>query len=146
MKNEDVQRLVERISMQYFKRPFLHQARFNHRLRTTGGRYLLRSHDIELNYRQYEYYGEEELIRVIKHELCHYHLHLEGRGYMHKDAEFKALLKDVGGSRYCRATDVPDFKHLYICLSCAKQFKRRRRVNTAKYVCGFCKGNLRYSP
>ena len=27
----------------------------------------------------------EELIGIIKHELCHYHLHLEGKGYQHRD-------------------------------------------------------------
>ena len=40
----------------------------------------------------------EELIGIIKHELCHYHLHLEGKGYQHRDKDFKELLKKVGGT------------------------------------------------
>ena len=43
----------------------------------------------------------EELIRIIKHELCHYHLHLEGKGYKHRDQDFKELLQKVGASRFC---------------------------------------------
>ncbi|MEB4843828.1 SprT family protein, partial [Paenibacillus jamilae] len=86
---QEIQRLVEEVSLQYFEMPFLHKAVFNNRLRTTGGRYLLKSHNIELNYRYYEVYGEEELVGIIKHELCHYHLHIAGRGYKHMPINLK---------------------------------------------------------
>ena len=76
MTNEELQRLVEDISWEYFKRKFEHEASFNPRLRTTGGRYLLSSHNIEINKTYYEMMGLDELIGIIKHELCHYHLHL----------------------------------------------------------------------
>ncbi len=44
------------------------------------------------------------LIGIIKHELCHYHLHRLGLGYQHKDRDFKTLLQKVGGS--CYAPDI----------------------------------------
>ena len=87
--------------MNFFKKTFIHYAYFNPRLRTTGGRYLLRSHDIEINKKYYDERGIEELIGIIKHELCHYHLHLEKKGYQHRDADFKKLLKKVGAPRFC---------------------------------------------
>ena len=31
---------------------------FNNKLRTTGGRYMLDSHNIEINPKQYQYYGK----------------------------------------------------------------------------------------
>lgn len=102
MDEQEIQRLVEEVSLQYFERPFLHKAVFNNRLRTTGGRYLLKSHNIELNYRYYEVYGEEELVGIIKHELCHYHLHIAGRGYKHRDRDFRELLKKVDAPRFCK--------------------------------------------
>ena len=43
----------------------------------------------------------EELIGVIKHELCHYHLHIEGKGYQHRDADFRELLKRTNSPRFC---------------------------------------------
>ena len=92
---QEIQRLVEEVSLQYFEVPFLHKAVFNNRLRTTGGRYLLKSHNIELNYRYYEVYGEEELVGIIKHELCHYHLHIAGRGYKHMPINLRFLLPQV---------------------------------------------------
>lgn len=47
MNNEILQKMVEKLSEEKFGRKFRHCAYFNKRLRTTGGRYLLKSHDIE---------------------------------------------------------------------------------------------------
>ncbi|SDN55626.1 SprT-like protein [Fictibacillus solisalsi] len=146
MNQRELQLLVEQISNDYFHKPFQHIARFNGRLRTTGGRYLLRSHDIEINPKQLTQFGMQALVGIIKHELCHYHLHIEGRGYQHKDLEFKQLLKKVGGLRYCetlpgtRTTHA--YKYLYLCIDCNQQYKRKRRVDTRKHVCGKCRGKL----
>lgn len=147
MKDEELQELVETISVKWFHRPFKHEARFNSRLRTTGGRYLLHSHDIEMNPKQLAYYGREEFIRIIKHELCHYHLHLQGKGYRHRDREFKDLLKQVDGARYCQV--IPGTRnrhhqrHRYRCKSCGAAYVRKRRINTDRYVCGKCRGRLK---
>lgn len=145
--NLKLQKLVEDISITFFGKPFKHYALFNPRLRTTGGRYLLKSHNIELNYKYFEEHGMTELIAIIKHELCHYHLHIEGRGYQHKDYDFKALLKQVGGSRFC--TPLKNVKtkrvtvlHLYECTNCKTLYKRKRKVDTTRYVCGKCGGKL----
>lgn len=93
MQNNELQSCVEKVSLENFNKPFKHRAYFNNRLRTTGGRYLLHSHNIEINHKQYTMYGMEALTNIIKHELCHYHLHLEGKGYKHKDYDFKKLSK-----------------------------------------------------
>lgn len=149
VEDQQLQKLVEEISLKDFARTFRHLASFNSRLRTTGGRYLLRSHDIEINKKYYDERGVEELIGIIKHELCHYHLHLEGRGYQHKDKDFKLLLKQVGAPRFCTplSTDKNKRKqnqkiYQYACKLCGQLYSRKRRINTSKYVCGTCKGKL----
>ncbi|MBA4536824.1 SprT family protein [Bacillus aquiflavi] len=147
MKNEDLQKLVEKISLQYFQQSFHHQAYFNKRLRTTGGRYLLNSHHIEINKKYYDQLGEKELIGIIKHELCHYHLHIAGKGYRHKDKDFKELMAKVNAPRFCsvlpEALEKRKTKSLtYVCTSCNYVYKRQRKVNTKRYVCGKCKGTL----
>lgn len=96
MTDEQLQAWVEEISLRSFGLPFRHEARFNRRLRSTGGRYFMKSHHIEINPAQLAAYGVEEVEKIIKHELCHYHLHIMGRGYRHRDPEFKALLNRVG--------------------------------------------------
>ena len=103
MTDLELQQLVATISMRDFHRPFQHRAYFNARLRTTGGRYQLASLDIDINPKMLTDFDEATLIGVIKHELCHYHLHLTKRGYRHRDADFKRLLAQVDGSRYAPA-------------------------------------------
>lgn len=46
--NESLQTYVEDISLTYFGKPFRHRATFNNRLRTTGGRYHIQTHDLDL--------------------------------------------------------------------------------------------------
>lgn len=147
MRDIELQSLVESISLEWFNRPFKHQARFNARLRTTGGRYLLQTHDLEFNQKQLAYFGREEFVKIIKHELCHYHLHLQGMGYQHRDRDFKEWLSKVGGSRYCSL--IPGTAnqrrtiHHYKCTKCGQAFDRKRRVDIKRYVCGKCKGRLK---
>ena len=147
MKDEELQQLVEQMSIQYFDRPFLHKAYFNPRLRTTGGRYLLVSHNIEFNKKSYDIFGIEELRGIILHELCHYHLHLQGKGYKHRDKDFRELLKKVGAPRYCSNIEKKNRKvttiHIYECIVCKQQYPRKRRMDVTKYRCGRCHGNLK---
>lgn len=145
MNQKDLQELVEELSLTYFNKPFRHQASFNTRLKTTGGRYHLLSHNLDFNPKVLEKLGDEVLIGIIKHELCHYHLHLEGRGSQHKDRDFKGLLKKVGGLRF-----VPSMKEqkkavalwIYECRDCGSVAQRQRRFNTAKFICAKCKGRF----
>mgnify|MGYP002661167622 FL=1 len=147
MNEQELQQLVEIISQTVFNKPFRHRATFNRRLKTTGGRYHLGSHDLDFNPLVLELHGAEELEKVVKHELCHYHLHLEGRGYQHRDADFRNLLKASGGSRFVKdlrqAGIVTPPKWLYSCSACGQMYPRKRRIDLKKYVCGKCKGKLR---
>lgn len=148
MKDEELQTLIETISAKEFGKPFRHKAFFNPRLRTTGGRYMLRSHNIEINKKYFEQLGEDELIGIIKHELCHYHLHLEGKGYKHRDRDFRELLSKVGAPRFC--SNLPEEKKqlkpkrvlVYQCTFCGLVYHRKRIINTVRYVCGKCQGKL----
>ncbi len=145
MNQKELQQLVEETSLTHFKKPFNHRAYFNTRLKTTGGRYHLVSHDLDFNPKVLEKLGEDTLIGIIKHELCHYHLHLEGKGSQHKDQDFKELLKEVEGLRFVPAMSeqkkaVRLWK--YKCKKCGSVAQRQRRFNTAKYVCARCKGKF----
>ena len=147
MNQKQLQELVIMISEESFGKGFRHTATFNPRLRTTGGRYLLRTHNLEFNPKQLEQFGLEEFIKIIKHELCHYHLHIEGRGYKHQDSDFKTLLKKVGGSRYCQA--IPGarrqslWSYVYECSDCHQTYIRKRKFDLKKYGCGTCRGKLK---
>jgi SprT-like protein len=148
MNDQELQDLVEKISIASFGRLFQHKAVFNPRLRSTGGRYLLHTHNVEINKKYLEQIGEKELIGIIKHELCHYHLHLEGKGHQHRDLDFKLLLRKVGAPRFCSQLPGAPKKNsarkilLYECTKCHLQYKRKRTIDINRYVCGKCKGKL----
>lgn len=146
MTDEELQELIENVSLDAFGKPFIHIALFNKRLRTTGGRYMLSNHSIEINPLVLEMHGTEELVGVIKHELCHYHLHIEGKGYHHRDADFRNLLKCTSSPRFCRSLSERNKRahtmHVYECLSCKLLYKRRRRMDVRKYRCGKCAGQI----
>ena len=141
MNNQELQRLTEKWSLQYFNRPFTHRIFFNPRLRTTGGRYHLTDGHIDINPLMYTEFDISNLKRVVLHELCHYHLHQTGRDYHHRSKDFRTLLAQVGGSRYAPVTSKarPPKRHLfYQCQGCGVVIARQRHFNTHRYVCRRC--------
>lgn len=148
MTDQQLQQLVRSISETHFGKPFVHQAYFNKRLKTTGGRYLLQSHNIEINPKAFELYGIVEIEGIIRHELCHYHLHIEGKGYHHRDADFRQLLKMVNAPRFCSNLQQTSKKkgiqkYAYACMKCGQIYRRKIRMNTVKYRCRQCYGQLK---
>lgn len=140
MNEHELQQLTQEISRSSFHREFTHKITYNRRLRSSGGHYLLKTGNIEINPLVEQELGLEALIGVIKHELCHYHLHQTGGGYRHRDADFKRLLHQVGGSRFVERMKEPNF--IYECTACHHRYPRMRKMNTNRYVCGKCRGKL----
>lgn len=146
MNEVELQKLVEKISLESFHRPFTHQVKINRRMRTTGGRYFLNDHHIDINARFLEEPYQEYLAGIIKHELTHYHLHLLGLGYQHRDRDFKQTLARVGGSRYAPDIGLRNKKranYVYQCEDCGQLYPRVRKVNVQRMRCGRCRGHLK---
>lgn len=144
MTQEELQQLVEKISLECFSLPFKHQAIFNTRLRSTGGRYHLNDHHLDFNHKMFQEIDEATKVGIIKHELCHYHLHRANKGYRHQDADFKKLLKKTGGLRYAPTLSSRKISKIerYQCQNCATDIYRKRKFDTKRYVCGKCHGKL----
>jgi len=147
MTNEELQQLVESISENVFNKPFVHAAYFNGRLKTTGGRYMLQTHHIQINPKSLELHGIKEIEGIIRHELCHYHLHIEGKGYKHRDKDFKELMRLTKSPRFCASIGTVNRRsreslHVYECVSCGLLYRRKNRLNVNKYRCGKCSGHL----
>lgn len=146
MDERALQEYVGDLSLKYFKKPFKHQAIFNSRLRTTGGRYNLKNHDLDFNPKILDSFGMEIFEGIVKHELCHYHLHLENKGYRHRDREFKELLVEVGGLRFTPSVEMKQesvLRWVYRCKKCEMNIFRKRRFNEKKYICSQCAGRFK---
>ena len=140
MEESKLQQLCQEISMKYFHKEFCHHITYNTRLKSSGGRYILKTGNIEINPKVETILGREILIGVMKHELCHYHLHQEGKGYRHQDRDFKMLLREVGGNRFVERME--PYRYVYACNSCEATFHRMRKIDTNKFRCGRCRGSL----
>lgn len=138
--NATLQALTRMISEEFFHKDFNHIAYFNNRLRTTGGRYHLESHNIDINPKMYTEHGLETLVGTIKHELCHYHLHMNGINDGH-GSQFKALLKAVGGTRYA-PKPVKYKEYSYFCKECGCKYTRHRKIDASRYACSLCGGDI----
>ncbi|WP_225047713.1 SprT family protein [Lacticaseibacillus kribbianus] len=144
MTNQDLQALVAAVSTEWFHRPFTNRASFNNRLRTTGGRMLLATENLEFNPKVFEAGDEAVRLGIIKHELCHYHLHQLHRGFRHRDADFRALLQQVGGLRFTpQLTPPAPPRYLYVCTGCGTPYPRKRRIDLRRLRCGKCGQRLR---
>ncbi len=140
-KNDELLAFVQRVSLTDFGKPFEHEVRFNGRLKSTGGRFFPKDLHLDFNEKMYDAFSEDIFRQIVQHELVHYHLYREGRGYKHGDRDFKALLSQVGGLRFAPLLqDVQSYR--YHCLTCGQIYLRRRRIDLKKYRCGKCRGKL----
>ncbi|HFG0388759.1 TPA: SprT family protein, partial [Staphylococcus aureus] len=98
-----------------------------------------------INPKQYEHYGEDAVVKIILHELCHYHLHIAGKGYQHKDQDFKRLSQQVGAPRFCNSIESYQQRanYEYYCTKCHAKYIHIRKVDTNRMRCGHCNGKLR---
>lgn len=142
MTNQELQGLVEQISLTSFNQPFRNRAVFNSRLRTTGGRFMLNDQHLDFNPRLFAQADGAVQAGIIKHELCHYHLYRAHRGYRHRDADFKHLLHQVGGLRFAPTLTQIQPRYVYVCERCGQTYPRQRQINLRKYRCGRCRGKL----
>ena len=135
---------VKQVSLEDFGKPFKHQAQWNSRLRSTGGRFFPKDGHLDFNPKVYQELGLEVFRKIVRHELCHYHLYYEGKGYKHKDLAFKNLLKEVNGLRFVPPLSNTSQKTIltYNCQDCKQLFLRKRKINTDRYRCGLCRGKL----
>lgn len=76
---------VRQVSLEDFGREFRHRAEWNSRLQTTGGRFFPKDRHLDFNPKIYQAFGLEVFRKIVRHELCHYHLYDQGKGYRHKD-------------------------------------------------------------
>ena len=97
---------------------------------------------MDFNPKVYQELGLEVFRKIVRHELCHYHLYFQKKGYRHKDRDFKELLKEVDGLRFVPPLKDQSTYLVYQCQSCQQTYQRKRRIDTKRYHCGVCRGKL----
>lgn len=139
----ELTKYVQQVSLEDFGKPFRHWAVWNSRLRTTGGRFFPKDGHLDFNPKMYREVDELTFRKIVRHELCHYHLYFEKKGYKHGDRDFQDLLTQVDGLRYApRLAGATSATFHYQCQACQQAYHRKRRVDVTRYRCGRCRGSL----
>ncbi|MGQ7409289.1 SprT family protein [Streptococcus suis] len=140
----DLTKYVELVSREDFGKEFRHVAIWNGRLRSTGGRFFPQDGHLDFNPKHLEEFGLEVFRQIVRHELCHYHLYFEKKGYRHGDRDFQELLQAVDGLRYApKLAQAQKLNTRYSCTACGQVYMRKRRIDLKKYRCGKCRGMLK---
>lgn len=133
---------VKEVSVEDFGKEFRHWACWNKRLKSTGGRFFPKDGHLDFNPKLYQEFGLDVFRQIVRHELCHYHLYFENKGYRHQDQDFKKLLREVDGLRFAPKSQQEGQYKYYRCQNCQMLYQRKRRIDTKKYFCGRCRGSL----
>ena len=102
---------VNEVSRQDFGIEFQHTASWNSRLQTTGGRFFPEDGHLDFNPKFCKKGDAGTFRKIVRHELCHYHLYYAGKGYRHGDKDFKDLLLQVKGVRYAPSIQSNTYYH-----------------------------------
>ena len=71
--------MCAKVSLEDFGREFRHRAEWNSRLQTTGGRFFPKDRHLDFNRKYTKLFGLEVFRKIVRHELCHYHLYDQGK-------------------------------------------------------------------
>ena len=91
---------VRQVSLEDFGRGIPSSGRVEFTSSNHWGRFFPKDRHLDFNPKIYQAFGLEAFRKIVRHELCHYHLYDQGKGYRHKDLAFKQLLQQVDGLRF----------------------------------------------
>jgi SprT-like protein len=97
---------------------------------------------IALNFFYYERYGQEEILKVLRHELVHHYCFAEIGRHTHSDPLFVSFLNQVGGDQ--KGKPMPVTGYIYECPCCSRNWTFRKKMEKRKLSCQDC-GNGSYN-
>lgn len=121
---------------------------WNGRLSKAMGRFLF-SHKgkkhlplrIEMSKHAAQFLTEDLFNAVLLHELCHYHLFIQGQPCDDHHPVFEKELRRVGAIS-TNTVQIPQKGFQLFCSQCAKSIGTRTRINTARYLSRCCKAKI----
>ena len=90
---------------------------------------------IALNFHYYERYGEEEILKVLRHELCHHFCFDKIGHHTHSTPLFVDSLEKVGGDQ--KGKPMPITGYIHECPGCKKRWTFRKKMDR-KLSCETC--------
>lgn len=144
MDPQKLKRLANKLSLHFWGKPCQIPVAWNGRLRRTMGRFLFTEQSgkrtplkIELSKYAAQWIDRDIFVAVLLHELCHYHLFIQGQPYQDHHPVFEQELKRVGAISTQRV-QLPQKAYKLYCQGCERYLGIRRRLNTSRYRSQCC--------
>jgi SprT-like protein len=140
--------LANKLSQHFWKKECTIPVVWNGRLKKAMGRFLFSYQGkkripvrIEMSKHAAQFINREIFIAVLLHELCHYHLFIQGHPFDDHHPLFEKELGRVGAIS-TNTVQIPQKGFELICSQCQQTIGTRRRMNTSRYLSGCCKAKI----
>ncbi len=145
---EQLELLANQLSLQHWKKTCDIPVVWNGRLRAAMGRFAYTTKGkqriplkIELSKYAAQHLNKDTFISVLLHELCHYHLFIEGKPFHDHHPQFEMELVRVGAIS-THTVQVPQKAYELFCSHCQKPLGKRKRINTKNYLSACCQREI----
>lgn len=140
--------LAQNLSQQFWQKKCEVPLVWNGRLSRTMGRfcYFIQKKKriplrIELSKKSVPLLDQQTFNAVLLHELCHYHLFIEGKPFADHHPLFEAELRRVGAIS-TNTIKVPQKGYDLYCGKCQTFLGKRKRFNNKNYLSACCKERI----
>lgn len=140
--------LANTLSQRFWQKDCSIPVAWNGRLRTAMGRFLYSPQGkknlplrIEMSKHAAQFLTQDLFSAVLLHELCHYHLFIQGQPCNDHHPVFEKELRRVGAIS-TNTVQIPQKGFQLSCSQCRKSIGTRTRINTARYLSACCKAKI----
>ncbi|GAA0357958.1 SprT-like domain-containing protein [Bacillus horti] len=146
--SEKLEDLSQKLSLHFWGKRCDIPVLWNGRLTKSMGRFMFSSRGrtrtalrIELSKHAVRFIPPEIFIAVLLHELCHYHLFIQGQPFEDGHPVFEEELRRVGAIS-TNVVQLPQKGFELYCSKCHERLGSRKRMNTKHYLSACCKAQI----
>lgn len=140
--------LANTLSQRFWQKDCSIPVAWNGRLSKAMGRFLFSPQGkknlpirIEMSKRAAHFLTSDLFSAVLLHELCHYHLFIQGQPCDDHHPVFEKELRRVGAIS-TNTVQIPQKGFQLFCSQCEKSIGTRKRINTARYLSACCTAKI----
>lgn len=145
---ERLQALANKLSLHFWNESISVPVVWNGRLTRSMGRFVYRVQGkhrepvkIEMSKYAAQFINREIFIAVLLHEMCHYHLFVQGKSFLDHHPVFEQELRRVGAIS-TNTVRLPSKIYKLVCKKCQRELGHMKRFNPDRYISPCCKSEI----
>lgn len=143
-----LQALANKLSLHFWNEPLKVPVAWNGRITRSMGRFVYRMKGknrepvkIEMSKYAAQFVDREIFIAVLLHEMCHYHLFMQGKPFLDHQPDFEQELERVGAIS-TNTVKLPSKAYKLHCKQCKQVLGHMKRINPDRYRSPCCHSEI----